>query len=364
LNSSNEATYFIVFGACLSAALLLTPLIRRLSLRWGVVARPGGRRLHEGVIPKLGGLAIFLAWATGVLLIYRYLPPLEPDDATRLRGLILGSLIVVAGGLMDDWFDLKPWAQFAIQTAGAIVAITHIVFIEVFTSPVGATFWDRPLISLIFTVEGDLVWIWRPLAIFFTLFWVVGMINAVNWLDGLDGLAAGVCTIAALLFAWHSNVLGQTTVALFPLALAGALLGFLPFNFSPARIFLGSAGAYFLGYQMATLSILSPAKLSTAMLVLAVPILDVAWQIIDRLRRGQNPLQGDRGHLHFRLSDGGLPTSWIVIGYYLVAIAFGLVAIFAPSGRFKLILLLAISAMVFLLLIWLSKRPLNGKKIT
>ena len=136
------------------------------------------------------------------------------------------------------------------------------------------------------TLDGDLVWIWRPLAILFTVFWVMGMINAINWLDGLDGLAAGVCTIAALLFAWHSYRLGQTTVALFPLALAGALLGFLPFNFTPARIFLGTAGAYFLGYQVATLSILSPAKLSTALLVLAVPILDVAWQIVNRLRRG------------------------------------------------------------------------------
>ncbi len=132
--------------------------------------------------------------------------------------------------------------------------------------------------------------------------------------------------------------------------------GFLPFNFAPAKIFLGTTGAYFLGYQIATLSILSPAKLSTALLVLAVPILDVAWQIVDRLRRGQNPLQGDRGHLHFRLSDGGLPTRWIVIGYYIVAISFGLVAIASPSGLFKLLFWLALCAAVFALLIWLSRR--------
>ncbi|MEJ2751458.1 MAG: MraY family glycosyltransferase [Chloroflexota bacterium] len=359
MNDTNAVIYAAVFGIALIAALLLTPLIRRLSIRWGVVAEPGGRRRHEGNIPKLGGLAIFLAWCAGIILIYRYLPPLEPDDATRLRGLLLGSLILTAGGLLDDWFDLKPWAQFAVQFAGAVIAISHLIFIEVFTSPVGPTVWELPVISWFFTMDGDLVWIWRPLAILITTFWVVGMINAVNWLDGLDGLAAGLCTIAAVLFAWHSNMLGQTTVALFPLALAGALLGFLPFNFAPARIFLGSAGAYFLGYQMATLSILSPAKLSTALLVLAVPILDVAWQIIDRVRRGQNPLHGDRGHLHFRLSDGGLPTRTIVVGYSMVAIAFGLVAILAPSGQYKLLLLLAISAVVFWLLIWLSKRPLN-----
>ena len=352
-------TYLVVFSAALIAALILTPIIRKAALQWGIVAEPGGRRKHRGAIPKLGGVAIFGAWIVGVVLIYFLLPPIVPEDALRLRGVILGSLVVAAGGLLDDWRDLKPWAQFLIQFIGAGIAIGYLIFIELFTSPFGtATFWASPPFAWIFTLDGNLVWIARPLAILFTIFWVVGMINAINWLDGLDGLAAGVCTIAALLFAWHSYRLGQTTVALFPLALAGALLGFLPFNFSPARIFLGTTGAYFLGYQIATLSILSPAKLSTALLVMAVPILDVAWQIIDRIRRGHNPLQGDRGHLHFRLSDGGLPTRWIVLGYYVVAISFGLVAIAAPSGLFKLIFWLALCAAVFGLLIWLSRRQI------
>jgi UDP-GlcNAc:undecaprenyl-phosphate GlcNAc-1-phosphate transferase len=350
--------YALIFAITLGTALLLTPLVQRLSVRWSVVAHPGGRRLHQGDIPKLGGLAIFLAWVVGVILIYWLVPPAEVNDAIRLRGLVLGSLVVVLGGMLDDWFDLPPWAQFAIQFLGAGVAISHLIFIELFTNPfTGTAVWTTPPLSWVFSVEGSLIWIWRPLAILFTLLWVVGMINAINWLDGLDGLAAGVCTIAALLFAWHSARLGQTTVSLFPMALAGALVGFLFFNFAPARIFLGSAGAYLLGYQMATLSILSPAKLSTALLVMAVPLLDVAWQIFDRLRRGQSPLHGDRGHLHFRLSDGGLPTRHIVLGYYFVATAFGLVAIFAPSGLFKLILWLGLGAAVFGLLIWLGRRP-------
>ena len=350
--------YLVVFSAALVAALILTPLVKRLALRWSIVAAPGGRRKHAGPIPKLGGLAIFAAWIVSVILIYWLLPPLEPEDGLRLRGVVIGSLVMVIGGLLDDWRDLKPWAQFLIQFIGATIAMSHLIFIEVFTSPVGAaSFWISAPFSWFLTLDGSLVWIWRPLALLLTVFWVVGMINAINWLDGLDGLATGVCTIAALLFAWHSYRLGQTTVALFPLALAGALLGFLPFNFAPARIFLGTAGAYFLGYQIATLSILSPAKLSTALLVLAVPILDVAWQIADRLRRGQNPLQGDRGHLHFRLSDGGLPTRQIVIGYYIVAMAFGLVAIIAPSGLFKILLWVALGTAVVAFLIWLSRRP-------
>ena len=184
----------------------------------------------RGAYPKTGRPAIFVAWLIGVVLIYRYCRRLKPDDARRVAGsLYWAASSSPSAGLLDDWFDLKPWAQFAIQFAGAAVAVGHLIFIEVFTNPIGAAFWELPAASPgSLRLTGDLVWIWRPLAIFFTIFWVVGMINAINWLDGLDGLAAGVCTIAALLFAWHSNLLGQTTVALFPLALAGALLGFLP----------------------------------------------------------------------------------------------------------------------------------------
>lgn len=350
--------FLIVFAAAFLVALLLTPAVKQLSHKWGLLAQPGGRRQHAAPIPKLGGLAVFGGWLVGIALVYWLMPPMEQADQIRLRGVILGSLIMVAGGIIDDWRDLRPWQQLLIQFTGAALAMSHLIFIEVFTNPFGAaSFWNAAPLAWFVNLEGSLVWIWRPLALLFTLFWVVGMINAINWLDGLDGLAAGVCTIAALMLAWHSYRLGQSTVALFPIALAGALLGFLPFNFAPARIFLGTAGAYFLGYQVATLSILSPAKLSTALLVLAVPILDVAWQIVDRIRRGQNPLQGDRRHLHFRLSDGGLPTRQIVIGYYVVALAFGLIAIFAPSGLFKLVMWLALGAVVSGFFVWLGRKP-------
>ncbi len=351
--------YLFVVLASFAAALVLTPLARRLSFRLGIVAEPGGRRLHQGRIPKLGGLAAAAAWTVGVALTYLLLPPDNSDDALRLRGVVLGSLVVVIGGLLDDRYDLPPFAQLLIQLLGAIIAVSHIIFIEVFTNPLPTdTLWAAiPL----FRVEGDLVWLWRPLALLFTAFWVMGMINAINFLDGLDGLAAGVCLIAAALFAYHSYRLGQTTVPLFPLALAGALLGFLPFNFSPARIFLGSAGAYFLGYQVATLSILSPAKLSTALLVLAVPIIDVAWQIVSRLRHGRHPMQGDRGHLHFRLADSGLPTPRIVLGYYAVAILFGLAAVLVASPLLKLALLAALAVGVLAVLLRLSRKEISRK---
>lgn len=351
--------YLLVPLAAFVAALLATPLAIRLSLRLNIVAEPGGRRLHHGRIPKLGGLAVAGGWLAGVVLTYVFLPPDNPADALRLQGVWLGSLVMVAYGLLDDRYDLPPWGQLLIQLLGALVAISHIIFIEVFTNPLpDAGLWAAlPL----FRVEGNLVWLWRPLALGFTAFWVVGMINAINFLDGLDGLAAGVCLIAAAFFAYHSYRLGQATVPLFPLALAGALLGFLPFNFSPARIFLGSAGAYFLAYQIATLSILSPAKLSTALLVLAVPIIDVAWQIVSRVRHGRHPMRGDRGHLHFRLADSGLPTPRIVLGYYAVAILFGLIAVLVASPLLKLVTLAALALAVLGLLLRLSQKEAHAK---
>lgn len=350
--------YLLVFVVAFIISFAATPLARRWSLRWGITAVPGGRRRHRGQMPTLGGIPLLLAFLVGVGLIYWLLPPETADDARRLRGVALGSIVIALGGFIDDRWELPAGPQFGIQFIAAAIAMAHIIFIEVFANPLpDAALWQTPPLSWIVDVRGGEVWLWRPLALLVTLFWMMGMINTVNWLDGLDGLAAGVGTIAALLFAWHSLNLAQTTVAAFPLALAGALLGFLPYNFAPARIFLGTAGAYFLGYQLATLSILSPAKYSTALLVMGVPILDVAWQIFDRVRRGQNPLRGDRGHLHFRLSDGGYPTRLIVFGYYLAAVAFGLVAILAAEPLLKL----SVLAMLAIGVLWLLARVSQGR---
>jgi UDP-GlcNAc:undecaprenyl-phosphate GlcNAc-1-phosphate transferase len=332
-------SFLIIFLISVMVAFSLTPAAKRLSEYWGVKAQPGGRRRHKSPVPKLGGLPITIAYAAGIAAIYLIMPP-SGDDALRLRGVVLGTLLMFIGGLLDDFKDLPPWVQFVIQIAGAAIAIGHIVFIEVFTNP----------------ISGDPVWIESfPLVLVITILWIVGVINTVNWLDGLDGLAVGVGTIAALLFAWHSYRLGQEAVAAFPLALAGALIGFLPYNFVPARIFLGSAGAYVLGYNLASLAILSPAKIATALLVLAIPIVDGVWRVIDRIRVGRNPFYGDRGHLHFRLADEGVPIRIIVVSYYLFTLAFGLVAIFA-TGLAKLVFLSILGFFVLVFLIWFSIR--------
>jgi UDP-GlcNAc:undecaprenyl-phosphate GlcNAc-1-phosphate transferase len=337
--------FLLAFVIPLILALLLTPVARTLSNRWGVVAQPGGRRRHSTPIAKLGGVSLMIAYLAGIGFIYLVIPP-SGDDARRLTGVVLGSMILFVGGVIDDFRELSPATQFFIQFAGVAVAVLSIVFIEVFTNP----------------ITGKEVRIeWQPLVILITLLWIVGIINTVNWLDGLDGLAAGVGTIAALLFAWHSYRLGQEAVAAVPLALAGALIGFLPYNFATATIFLGTAGAYVLGYNLATLSILSPAKIATALLVLAVPILDGVWRVIDRSIHRRSPFYGDRGHLHFRLADMGVPIRYIVLGYCGLTLAFGLVAIFA-TGLTKLMLLLLLVVIVLALLVWLSYRSGESKE--
>jgi UDP-N-acetylmuramyl pentapeptide phosphotransferase/UDP-N-acetylglucosamine-1-phosphate transferase len=183
----------------------------------------------------------------------------------------------------------------------------------------------------------------------FTLLWIVGMMNTVNFLDGLDGLVGGVTVIAGMVLFFHNSMLGQSSLMLLALALVGATLGFLIFNFPPAKIFLGS-GAYVLGFALAVLAIIGGTKAATALLVLAVPILDVAWQILVRVRAGRSPFEPDRGHLHHRLYDSGISPRGIVLIYYALTALFGVLALRLPPGIPKLISLVLIGGIAVIVL--------------
>ena len=332
-------------------AVLTTPLAQRLSEHWDIVAVPGGRRRHFGRIPKLGGVPLFLAYLFTIGLIYLFIPP-NPNEMIPLRGVVLGSFAVFIGGLIDDRYDLAPRWQFLIQFVAAIIANLHVAFLERVSNPFMGFSAELPGISI-----GNEIVFATPIAWAITIFWIMGIMNAVNWLDGLDGLAAGVGAIATSVFAYHAYTLAESPSALvaFPVALAGALAGFLIFNFIPARIFLGSAGVYLLSYNLATLSFLAPAKLATALLVLALPLIDGIWLIIERSRRGGNPLKGDRRHLHFRLKDRGWSVHRIVLTYYIIALTFGLVALFAPTIA-KPFIILMLGLLILFGLIRLSQQ--------
>lgn len=352
--------YVLIFTAVFATAVFTTPFAKRLSERLDLLARPGGRRKHEGDIPKLGGVPLMVSLMVGWVLTFLLFTP-SSSSRTLLIGVMLGTIVVVIGGILDDRYDLSPLWQTAVHLVAALIAIQFDVFIELFTTPNALVpLWEGAPFRWLLSLEGQQVKMIRPFAILFTLFWVTGMINAVNWLDGLDGLASGVGAIAALVFAWHSYSLNaplnNASIAAFPLALAAALFGFLLFNSAPARIYLGSAGAYLLGFQLATLSIVSPAKIMTALLVLALPIIDTAWRIFDRVRQGRSPFDGDRGHLHHLLFDRGVNVRIIVGGYYLFTIVFGVAVLLLPTPGLKVATLLGLGTAVLLLLIWLSSR--------
>jgi UDP-GlcNAc:undecaprenyl-phosphate GlcNAc-1-phosphate transferase len=344
--------FVIVFVVSLTLALGLTPLSTRIGRGLGIVDQPGGRRTHAGNVPRTGGIALFGGFIGGAALIFIFWRPTNPEDVRRLVAVVAGTVSVFLFGLWDDRCELPAWPQFAAQGLAALIAIAGTVFIERFTNP----------LSNELVVIPDMVpFFGWALVVAITVFWVIGMMNTVNWLDGLDGLATGVGLIAAIMFAIHSYRLGQLEIALFPTALAGACLGFLPFNFYPARLFLGTAGAMVLGYALATLSILAPARIATALLVLGIPIVDVAWLIFSRWRRGTSPARAGRDHLHHRLLDLGLSQRQIVVTYYLFCLLFGGLALVAPSRIFKLIALLVLSAGTLIALWWLSRRVARNR---
>lgn len=320
--------YVLVFVLSTGLTLLLTPLAIRLGRRWNLVATPGGRRKHEGRIVRIGGLGLYPAFLAATLATLG-LPRNDPLELTRLTGVLLGMGIVWVLGLLDDRFNLSNWAQMAGLVVAALGAIAFKVFIEVFNNP----FTDS---------QAKVEWY---LMVPITVAWLAGMANTVNMLDGLDGLAAGVTGLGALVLLVHMLRLGQFSVSLLPLALLGCCLGFLPYNWSPARIFLGG-GAHLLGYALGALSIVAGAKVATALLVVWVPMVDVAWQIYARWRRGQAISLGDRGHLHFRLRDLGWSQNVIVLLYCAITAALGAVALLVSSRLLKFVVLMAVGVAI------------------
>lgn len=331
--------FVIVFALALGISLTLTPLAIHLGKRYKIVAAAGGRHQAEGDkrgVPKLGGLPIFVSFTTAIL-VAQFLPVsrMDPYEIVRLSGLLIGSIIVFVMGLLDDMFQLGSFPQFLGQFAATAVAVMFQIFIEYVNNP----------------LSGQQTEPWPYIVtVALSFFWMVGMMNTVNWLDGVDGLAAGVAFIAGTMLFINSAFRvepAQTSVSLLHLALMGSSLGFLLYNFYPARIFMGG-GALLLGYLLGTLSIIGGAKMATILLVMGLPLMDVAWQVVNRLRQGRSPFEGDRGHVHFRLLDVGFSQRQIVLVYYLFCTFFGILTLVIESQFYKFIALAVMLALVAL----------------
>jgi UDP-GlcNAc:undecaprenyl-phosphate GlcNAc-1-phosphate transferase len=331
--------FALVFGVGLIVALISTPLAAAWGRRRGIVDKPGPRRWHKGAIPRTGGLALFVAFMAAALLAqWLPVPRQDPKELTRFLGIAIGATFLFVFGYIDDRFELRPGPHYLAQAISGLIAIACVVFIERVMNP----FTNELTVFPYFFV------------VVFTLMWIMGMINTINFLDGLDGLAAGVGAIVSAVLAIHMLREGQYSVALLPLALMGATLGFLPYNFFPAKIFLGS-GSLVLGYAIATLGIAAGAKLALLLLILSIPIVDVAWLMISRLRAGQSIGQADRRHLHYRLLDMGLSQRQVVLLYYAYCVALGVAALFISSRPLKLATLVVLGIGTLALLAWLAR---------
>jgi UDP-GlcNAc:undecaprenyl-phosphate GlcNAc-1-phosphate transferase len=306
--------------ALLSAAAIsfaLTPLVRRLAVHFDAVDLPGHRRVNTSPVPRGGGVAVataFIVVTLGLLAANAVAPFMSVPlsiDGRDLLGLLLGGALAAGFGVIDDALDLRARWQFAGQFGLALFAIACGFIVDFINSPFGPG--RLPLVG--------------PFAFGFTVLWIAGMINSINFIDGLDGLSSGIGLIAAVTLGIISvTTLGQSFVAVLCFALAGSLLGFLRWNFHPASIFVGTSGVMFIGYTLALLSILGTAKVAVAMLVLGVPIIDAFWIIVRRVAQGRSPFSPDRGHLHHRLLDIGLSHRQTVLLIYAICIGLGALA--------------------------------------
>ena len=303
-----------------------TPLVKTLACKVGAIDVPkDNRRMHKVPIPRMGGLAIFLAFLLSVLVF--------AEIDRQMQGILLGAIMIVILGVLDDIMALKALPKLFVQIAAAGVAVWHGCRIQFISNP--NVFSEATYLNL--------GWLSIPV----TIIWIVAITNAVNFIDGLDGLAVGVSAISTASITVIALMVAETNVAVVLAALFGACLGFIPYNMNPAKIFMGDTGATFLGYILATLSVTGLFKMyaiisfAVPFLILGVPIFDICFAFLRRIAKGQNPMKADRGHVHHRLIDMGFSQKQAVAISYMLAAILGLAAVLlTSSGELKALILI------------------------
>ncbi|MBI3260882.1 undecaprenyl/decaprenyl-phosphate alpha-N-acetylglucosaminyl 1-phosphate transferase [Candidatus Berkelbacteria bacterium] len=311
--------YLATFLLALGTTLIITPFVRRFANSVGLMDKPGPRRVHTKPTARGGGLAVFFGFwlVLGATLLFapdqlRFIERQVFGIDQNLIGVFLGGAILLAVGLWDDYRPLRPGVKLIWHFVAAIMPVLFGIRIWWFSHPFGGP-------NIVLGSWSNLI---VPL-------WLVLMINVMNWLDGIDGLATGIAGIASVILLALSltSFVNQPATALMAATLAGATFGFLPYNFHPAKIFLGDSGSQFLGYMIGIFAIISGGKVATASLVLGIPILDALWVIARRIASRQSPFKADRRHLHHRFLDIGLSQRQTVLVYYLIALLFGMIAL-------------------------------------
>lgn len=319
----------IVLSFVISFAM--TPVVKNFAIKVGAIDVPrDNRRMHDHPIPRMGGLAIFIGFLLTVVLF--------ADLTRQVQGILIGAIIIAALGAIDDIMPLNAWVKLAGQLLAAVIAVYFGVVIHLFTNPI--------------FFSGNEFIVLEKLSIPITILWIVGVTNAVNLIDGLDGLACGVSTIASLTMFVVALLVSESNVAVVLAALMGACLGFLPYNINPAKIFMGDTGALLLGYVLATVSVVGMFKFYAVvtflvpLLALALPLTDTIFAIVRRILKGQSPFAPDRGHFHHRLVDLGLNQKQAVAVMYAISAMLGLCAVVVVSTGAIRIFLLVVALLI------------------
>ena len=330
---------FMIFAFIVSFAFTFatTPLVRRFAFKIGAIDIPkDNRRMHKKPTPRIGGLAIIFGFTVATLCF--------AQPSRQLYGTLAGAAIIAVMGVIDDCKNLPAKLKFVIQIIAALVVVfAGDIKIDVFTNPNCLS--DNPY------------WVLPEwLSVTLTVIWIVFITNAVNFIDGLDGLAAGVSAIMSISLVFISIRVGEYPIAILGIALMGSCFGFLPFNFNPAKIFMGDTGSTFLGFMLATLSIQGVFKsyavisFAVPLLILGLPLFDALFAMIRRILRGQSPMTADRGHLHHRLVDMGFSQKQTVFILYAISGVLGITAVLLAESGVLRALLLVICVLILLLI--------------
>ncbi len=369
-NSLTITQYVAPFLLAFTLSVLFTYLVRRMAVHHNVVDLPEQapeRKIHRTPAPLLGGIAIFLSvvMVTSYYafftdrLIGGYLKP------KYLVGMLIAGLLLMVGGWLDDRYHLRPGRQIIWPMAACLAVIASGIGITYISNPFGGVFQLDTLKLAVFSAHS-IPYYFVVFADIFAFLWMMGMMYTTKFLDGLDGLVSGITTIGAVVIFLLSlnKEVAQPETALLSIVLAGAALGFLIFNFHPAKIFLGEGGSLFTGFMLGTLSIISGGKIATAILIMGIPILDVLWVIVRRMffERRSPFSTADKKHLHYRLMDVGLSHRQAVLLLYLVSLGFGGSALFLEGEQKMVALIVLISAMVVIAsVVMLKYRKLNTR---
>ncbi|WP_203245897.1 glycosyltransferase family 4 protein [Sporosarcina beigongshangi] len=329
---------FLAMAAALVASVLLTPLVIKLAFRIGAVDHPNYRKVHASAMPRIGGLAIFGAFLIGYFI-------LRPVDE-HATAILIGALIIIVTGFLDDMFEITAKIKLAGQLTAAIVVVTW-----------GGLQID--FINLPFIGQFDFGYFSIPI----TIIWIIGITNAINLIDGLDGLAAGVSTIALITMTVMAVIMGDVFVIATAAILAASSLGFLFYNFHPAKIFMGDTGSLFLGFMISVLALLGFKNITVVSLIipiilLGVPISDTFFAIVRRIRTKQPIMAPDKSHLHHCLLRVGFSHRQTVLVIYGLAVLFGVAAILFSQatvwGAILLIIVMLIAIELFVEVIGLA----------